>query len=133
MVTPARHAGPARRLAAFGALGELLAVQVMEHRLGRLGDAYHAPDPEPFTRAARVLTAAGGLLVAGAARRSRTAAVAGGAMVLGGALCERFSVFKAGFVSAGDPRDTVGPQRERVRGGRGHGASRAVDAAGAPA
>jgi hypothetical protein len=124
MVTPVAQAGPARRLAVLGSVAELAAVQVMEHRLDALSDPYQSPDAEPFTRAARLLTATGALLLAGPARRSRMAAVAGGAMVLGGAACERWSVFKAGLVSARDPKYTVGPQRDRVRTGRGLGAIR---------
>ncbi|UGS38352.1 hypothetical protein DSM104329_04776 [Capillimicrobium parvum] len=124
MLTPVASAGPARRLAVLGSLGELVAVQVMEHRLDELADPYHSPDAEPFTRAARLLTATGALLLAGAARRRRAAAVAGGAMVLAGAACERWSVFKAGLISARDPSYTVGPQRDRVRTRRGLGAIR---------
>jgi hypothetical protein len=44
--------------------------------------------------------------------------------VLAGAVCERWSVFKAGFQSARDPGYTTRPQRTRVEGGRGRGASR---------
>jgi formate-dependent nitrite reductase membrane component NrfD len=130
MLTPVRHAGPARRLAVLGSVGELVGVQVMEHRLGDLADPYHGPGVEPFTRSARLLTSAGALVIAGPAKRSRAAAVAGGAMVLAGAACERFSVFKAGFLSARDPKYTVGPQRARIRGGRTRGASRRVEVAG---
>lgn len=129
MLTPTRYAAPARRLAVLGSLGELVGVQAMEHRLGELADPYQGPDVEIYTRSARLLTATGGLLIAGAARRSRAAAVVGGAMVLAGAVCERWSVFKAGFLSARDPKYTVGPQRDRVRGGRTRGASRRVEAA----
>jgi hypothetical protein len=40
--------------------------------------------------------------------------------VLAGGLAERWSIFRAGFASAEDPRYTVGPQRDRLarRGGR---------------
>ncbi len=128
ILTPPRHAGPARRLAVMGSLAELVAVQTMEHRLGELADPYHGPDVELLTRSARVLTAAGGLVLAGAARRSRAAAVAGGAMLLAGAACERWSVFKAGFLSARDPTYVVEPQRSRIRGRRSRGASRRLEA-----
>ncbi|MFN8203876.1 MAG: NrfD/PsrC family molybdoenzyme membrane anchor subunit [Solirubrobacteraceae bacterium] len=124
IATPVAYAGPARRLAVLGSMAELATVPLMEHRLGALADAYQSPDAEPFTRAARLLTATGGLLLAGAARRRRAAAVAGGALVLGGAACERWSVFRAGLVSARDPAYTVAPQRDRVRTGRGLGAIR---------
>jgi len=40
--------------------------------------------------------------------------VAGSALVLGGELALRWSVFKAGFQSARDPRYVVVPQRERL-------------------
>jgi hypothetical protein len=42
--------------------------------------------------------------------------VLGGALVCAGELCLRWSVFKAGFQSARDPKYTVKPQRERVAG-----------------
>ena len=60
----------------------------------------------------------------------RAVSLKSGAMVLAGAACERFSVFKAGFLSARDPKYTVGPQRARIRGGRTRGASRRVEVAG---
>jgi len=59
------------------------------------------------------LTAAGGALLATRGRRSRSAAVAGGALVLAGELALRWSVFRAGFQSARDPRYTVIPQKQR--------------------
>ncbi len=49
----------------------------------------------------------------------------GGVLVLAGAACERWSVFKAGFQSARDPKYTVMPQRERLRERDGvHGGER---------
>ena len=41
------------------------------------------------------------------------AAIGGGALVLAGELALRWSVFRAGFQSARDPRYVVIPQRER--------------------
>jgi hypothetical protein len=38
----------------------------------------------------------------------------GGALVLAGELCLHWSVFKAGFQSARDPKYTVEPQRRRL-------------------
>jgi hypothetical protein len=63
-------------------------------------------------RAARLLTAAGGLgaLLAG---RSRVVSALAGAALLGGSLATRFGVFAAGVASAMDPKYTVVPQRER--------------------
>jgi hypothetical protein len=37
-------------------------------------------------------------------------------MLLAGAVCKRWAVFRAGFASAADPEQTVGPQRARVDG-----------------
>jgi hypothetical protein len=50
-----------------------------------------------------------------AAGRRRTGMLAGAAMLLAGSVFERWSVFKAGFQSAADPKYTVGPQRDRLQ------------------
>jgi polysulfide reductase-like protein len=125
-ITPVAAAAPARRLAVIGTGAELVTIAVMEQRLGELGEPYHTGAAGAYGRLARALTVTGSLLVAARAGRSRGAAVAGGALVLAGAVCERWSVFKAGFQSARDPKYTVGPQRKRIRGGRTRGASRRV-------
>jgi hypothetical protein len=93
MVTPVACAGPARALAVGGGVAEVAFTQRMEHRLGELAEPYHR---EPFSRAAKALTAAGTVL-----------------MAVRGAL-ERWAVFQAGNASARDPKYTVGPQRSRV-------------------
>ena len=129
-LAPAQDAEPARRLALIGAIAELGLVAAMEHRLDELGEVYHEGSAGAYGRLARGLTAGGAIILAGPGRRRRAAAVAGSAALLAGAVCERWSVFKAGFQSASDPKYTVASQRRRVRGGRGHGASRrAVGAA----
>ena len=128
IVTPTPDAAPARRLAVLGAGAELLTVVLMERRLGELGEPYHKEAAGVYAQAARGLTIAGTLLLATRASRSRLAAVSGGALVLAGAVCERWSVFKAGLQSARDPRQTAQPQRARVEGGRGLGASRRAQA-----
>jgi hypothetical protein len=46
--------------------------------------------------------------------RRRAAAVAGGALMLAGALATRWSIYKAGFQSAADPKYVVEPQRARM-------------------
>jgi hypothetical protein len=130
LVTPARHAGPARRLALVGAAGELAAARAMERGLGELGEPYHKGASGALSRGAQVLTAAGGAALAGLARRSRPGALSGAAMVLAGAFLERWAVYKAGFASAADPRYAVGPQRERIRSGETRGAERRAAVAG---
>ena len=123
-VTPQSHAGPARRLAIGGAVAELSTIQLMERRLGELGEPYHHGAGGRFTRIGKALTAAGGIAIAAGARRSRAAAVAGGVALAAGALSERWAVYKAGFASAADPKYTVGPQRERIEKGETRGAAR---------
>jgi hypothetical protein len=114
LVTPARDAAPARRLAIAGAAAGLALMQAMEHRLGELGEPYHEGDAGRYARAAKALTAAGAVTLAAFGPRSRAAGALGAAAVLAGAACERWSVFRAGFQSARDPKYVVKPQRERV-------------------
>ncbi len=104
-------AAPGRRALALGAALELGAAQVMEHRLGVLGDAYRQAPARSYRRGARALTVAGAALALTAGRTRRPWAVLGGVMTMAGSVCERFSVFRAGFVSADDPAATVAPQR----------------------
>jgi formate-dependent nitrite reductase membrane component NrfD len=107
-------AGPARRLAVGSVLAEGALMQTMELRLGEVGEVYHKGASGTFALAARGLAGAGALLLGRRGRRSRRAAVLGGALVCAGELCLRWSVFKAGFQSARDPKYTVEPQRERA-------------------
>jgi formate-dependent nitrite reductase membrane component NrfD len=123
-LAPVEEAEPARRLALIGAAAELAMVALMEHNLDELAEVYHEGAAGAYGQLARGLTAGGAMVLAGPGRRWRAASVAGSAMLLAGAVCERWSVFKAGFQSAGDPKYTVQTQRRRIRGGRGHGATR---------
>ena len=72
------------------------------------------PHRDLHARVAKALTATGALVAGLGGRRRRVAAMAGGALVLAGELCLRWSVFKAGFQSARDPKYTVEPQRHRL-------------------
>jgi DMSO reductase anchor subunit len=123
-LTPKRTKGPARRLAVGGAAVELAATQLMERRLGELAEPYHSGMPGALGRAAKALTVAGVAATALGAHRSRAAGLAGSALISAGAVCERWSIFKAGFASASDPKHTVGPQRERIERGETRGAAR---------
>jgi hypothetical protein len=114
LVTPPEHAAPARRLAVGGAIAELAAARAMEDGLGELAQPYHEGPSGSLSRAAQLVTATGGMALAGFARRSRAAAVGGAAALAIGALLERWAVYKAGFASARDPSFTVGPQRKRI-------------------
>jgi formate-dependent nitrite reductase membrane component NrfD len=117
MLTPSRSAGPARRAAIAGTAVELVLMKAMERRLGFVGEVYKQGEAGRYGRVARACTAAGAGLLAWKGRRSRTAAVAGGGLVLAGELALRWSVFRAGFQSARDPRYTVLPQKERASRG----------------
>ena len=115
IATPPGPAGPARRAAIAGTVPELGLMTVMERRLGFVGEVYRQGEAGRYGKLSKVCTAAGAGLLALRGSRSRTAAVAGGALVLAGELALRWSVFKAGFQSARDPRYTVVPQKERLR------------------
>ncbi len=114
MVTPAELAGPARRAAVGGAAVELAIGLLMEHRLGFVGEVYRQGEAGKLNKLAKACTVAGATLLALKGKRSRAAAVAGSAFVLAGEVALRWSVFKAGFQSARDPRYTVLSQRERL-------------------
>jgi formate-dependent nitrite reductase membrane component NrfD len=113
MFTGVDNAEPARRFALAGALGELGVMEAMKRRLGFVGEVYDHGAAGKLARASRLCTALGSAVLATGGRRSRAAAVAGGALVLAGGMALRWSVFRAGFQSARDPRYTVIPQRER--------------------
>jgi formate-dependent nitrite reductase membrane component NrfD len=107
-------AGPARRLAVAGVLVEGALMQLMELRLGTIGEVYRQGASGKLSRAAKGLATAGAALLARRGKRSRAALVLGGAMVCAGEMCVRWAVFKAGLQSARDPKYVVEPQRERV-------------------
>jgi formate-dependent nitrite reductase membrane component NrfD len=110
---PPGEAGPARRLAVAGVAAELGLMEAMQHQLGFVGEVYKQEAAGKLARASKVLAAAGAAVLAARGRRSRRAAVAGSALVLAGELALRWSVFRAGFQSARDPRYTITPQKER--------------------
>jgi polysulfide reductase-like protein len=122
--TPARHAGPARRLAAGGAVASIGAAVAMERLLGELGEPYQKGLSGKVSRGAGALMLAGAGLMAARARRSRASALAASALITGGVIVERWAVFRAGFASARDPKYTVGPQRARIERGETRGAAR---------
>jgi hypothetical protein len=89
-------------------------MQVMRHRLGFVGEVYRKDAAGKLARISKVCTAVGAGLLASRGKRSRAALVGGSALLLAGELALRWSVFRAGFQSARDPRYTVIPQRERL-------------------
>ncbi|MGH8883774.1 MAG: NrfD/PsrC family molybdoenzyme membrane anchor subunit [Egibacteraceae bacterium] len=115
LLVSGEEAAPARRLAMLGAVCELVAAELMERRLGELGEPYQIGTAGTLSKLARCLSGAGAGLL-GLLGRRRGAVVTGAALILAGAAAERWAVFKAGFASACDPKYTVKPQRERIDG-----------------
>ena len=114
LAAPVSEAGPARRLALLAATADLVIARHLETTIGLPAEPLHAGRAGQLMTAARVLTAAGALGVL-AARRSHAAAAVSGTALLAGSACLRFGIFQAGQASAGDPRYTTVPQRERMR------------------
>jgi hypothetical protein len=118
IAVPPAEAGPARRLAVGGVLLENVLFQVMEKRLGLIGEPYSTDEAGRYKKLAKACTLGGTALLGSLGRRSRLAAATGGALVLAGEAAMRWSVFKAGFQSARDPKYTVEPQRARADAAR---------------
>jgi formate-dependent nitrite reductase membrane component NrfD len=112
ITTPTQNAGPARRAAVGGALTALGITEVMEKKLGVVGEVYKQGEAGKYGKVAKAATLAGAALIAAGGKKSRAAAAVGGALVLGGELALRWSVFKAGFQSAADPKYTVITQKK---------------------
>src|SRR5919201_1011792 len=110
------EAGPARRLAVAGSVGALGTMEAMQHRLGFVGEVYKKDAAGNLARVSKACSAAGAGLLARRGRKSRAALIAGSTLVLAGELALRWSVFRAGFQSARDPRYTVIPQKQRKEG-----------------
>ncbi|MGI8873392.1 MAG: NrfD/PsrC family molybdoenzyme membrane anchor subunit [Egibacteraceae bacterium] len=120
LFTDPAAAAPARRLAMGGALVELAADEAMRARLGEIGEVYELEDAGAFHRAARACAAVGAALVALGGRTRPAVSRAGAVALLVGSICTRWSVYRAGFLSARDPKYVVKPQRERLQAGKGH-------------
>lgn len=118
--TPTAETAPVRALAGTSAAFELVMDQLLERRLGEEGQPLHEGVAAKYHKAARVLTAAGGIgaVLAG---RNRVGAALSGAALLAGSLCTRMAIYKAGLESAKDPIYTIRPQRRRAAAKRAHG------------
>ena len=121
ITTPVHEAGPARKLAAFGVLGDLVATRVMEHRMDPV-----AAEPLQQGKAGAMLKWSERLAVAGGlgtllAGRNRAVAAASGLALLAASALTRFGVFEAGLASARDPRYTIEPQKNRLAARRAAG------------
>ncbi|MEQ4568037.1 NrfD/PsrC family molybdoenzyme membrane anchor subunit [Paenarthrobacter sp. CAP02] len=123
VTTPVHEAGPARKLAVLGVLGDLAAMKVMRHRMDPV-----AAEPLHLGKAGTMLTwserlALGGGLGALLAGRNRAVAAASGFALLAASALTRFGVFEAGLASARDPRYTIEPQKNRLAARRAAGVS----------
>lgn len=121
ITTPVEEAGPARKLAALGVVGDLVATRVMEHRMDPVtAEPLHEGKAGAMLKWSERLAAAGGLgsLLAG---RSRAVAAASGLALLAASALTRFGVFEAGLASARDPRYTIEPQKKRLAARRAAG------------
>lgn len=107
-------AAPARRLAAGGALIELVVERRMERSMGLAAETLHTGRARAWVRVATMLTGGGALGAVAFGARSRVASILSGVALMGGSLCMRFGIFEAGQASARDPRYTVVPQRQRL-------------------
>ncbi|WP_347110956.1 NrfD/PsrC family molybdoenzyme membrane anchor subunit [Paenarthrobacter sp. S56] len=121
VTTPVNEAGPARKLAVLGVLGEVAAMKVMEHRMDPV-----AAEPLHMGKAGAMLTWSERLAVAGGlgallASRNRAVAAASGLALLAASALTRFGVFEAGLASARDPRYTIEPQKNRLAARRAAG------------
>jgi formate-dependent nitrite reductase membrane component NrfD len=122
--TPVADARPARRLALVGAAVEGPLVELMLHRLGEHKTAYKRGACARLAKVSRACVLTGTLLLSRRGGSSRAAATLGGLLMSAGAMARRWSVFKAGFQSAADPRYVVGPQRAGIESGQRPGAAR---------
>jgi len=114
MLVRSEQSRPARNLAVVGAAAELIAKGLLLRRLGPTAAPYESGRSGNLMEVAEVLTASGLTAVALGGQSRAVAALAGAALVASSAVT-RFGVFFAGVRSAGDPRYTVVPQRERLR------------------
>ncbi len=105
--------GTTRRLAIAGAAGGIAALERLHHELGpRQSQAYRTGEAQLFAKAARALNIAG-LAAAVVSRRNAGLGKIAGALLLAGGLAERFSVFRAGCISAKDPSYTIDAQTRK--------------------
>ena len=123
-LTPPEHAAPARRLALGAAVVEVGCKELMQRRLGELGEPYDQGAAGRFSQLSRACVGAGTALLASRGRRSRSAAAVAGGLLCAGALSARLSILRAGFQSASDPKYVVGPQRDAIDRGERAGAAR---------
>jgi len=121
ITTSVAEAGPARKLAVLGVIGDLVATRVMHRRMDPVAaEPLHAGRPGVLLRLSEGLAVAGGIGTVLGGRRRPVAAAAGLALMAASALT-RFGIYEAGIRSAKDPRYTIEPQKRRLAARRAAG------------
>lgn len=121
ITTPVAEAGPARKLAVLGVIGDLVATRVMHRRMDPVAaEPLRAGRPGALLRLSEGLAVAGGIGTLLGGHRRPVAAAAGLALMAASALT-RFGIFEAGIRSAKDPRYTIEPQKRRLAARRAAG------------
>jgi DMSO reductase anchor subunit len=115
LLAPHAAAAPARRLAVIAAALELATSELMERHVGDLGEPLRRGRIGRMSTAAKLLAGAGAAVIGTLGRRNALAARSGAVLMLSGVMLTRWSIFRAGFESARDPKYTVEPQRRRQR------------------
>lgn len=114
VTTGVGEAGPARRLAVLGVIGDLIATRVMRRRMDPIAaEPLHQGRAGAMLEWSERLAVAGGIGTLLGGRNRGVAAVSGLALLAASALT-RFGIFEAGIASAKDPRYTIEPQQRRL-------------------
>lgn len=121
ITTPVEEAGPARVLAATGAVCDVAVTKAMHTQLDEV-----SAEPYHHGTAGRLLTWAERLVIAGGvgtvlAGRHRVGAALSGVALLAGSALTRFGVLEAGLHSVTDPKYVVEPQKNRLAQRQGGG------------
>ncbi len=114
LAAPLDEAGPARNLAVFGVVTELLALRRMRRRIGMVAEAYDTGKAAKYVKTSEMLSVLGAVGAA-VGRRSRIVSALSGAALLAASAATRWGIFHAGMISSEDPKYTVVPQRQRLR------------------
>jgi hypothetical protein len=113
LAAPAAETAPARNLALIGTAMETAAFERMEHRIGMVAEPYSEGRGGKYVKAGKALALLGatGALLSG---RSRVIGALSGTALIVASAATRWGIYHAGMASAGDPKYTVVPQRERL-------------------
>jgi hypothetical protein len=121
ITTPVSEAGPARKLAVIGAIGDLISARFTEYRMDPVTrEPLHQGAPGRLLAWSEWLAAAGGLGALLGGHRRDLAALSGLTLLTASAML-RFGFFEAGKASTRDPRYTIEPQKRRLAARRAAG------------